>query len=238
MATVVLVHGMGAGGWYWARVAPKLRALGHTVFTPTLTGLGERSHLLTREVDLSTHIADIVNLLTWERLRDVTLLGHSYGGMVITGAADALHEAVHRLVYLDAFVPKDGQCLMDLHGEQRTHLFRQQARIKGGGWRLPPTPARFWRLDSKEDVAWMDALFCDHPLATLEQPLMLRNPDWTAPSRVYIRATEFDPSPFAAFGEAAQHNPGWIYREIASNHVPMVSKPDELVHMLQDLLVA
>jgi pimeloyl-ACP methyl ester carboxylesterase len=115
-STFVLVHGAWHGGWCYGRVAERLRAAGHRVLTPTLTGLGERSHLCSRSVNLTTHIADVVNLIKWEQLQRVTLVGHSYGGVVVTGVADTIPERISSLVYLDAFVPKDGQCMLDLVG--------------------------------------------------------------------------------------------------------------------------
>ena len=113
MATFVLVHGAWHGGWCWKRVRPLLESRGHLVFTPTLTGLGERSHLLARETGLETHIADVVNVIRWEELSEVVLCGHSYGGMVISGVADRVPDRIRSLVYLDAFVPSDGQSLFD-----------------------------------------------------------------------------------------------------------------------------
>jgi pimeloyl-ACP methyl ester carboxylesterase len=114
MANFVLVHGAWIGGWCWRPNAQALRKAGHEVFTPTLTGLGERSHLMNPSINLDTHIADIVNVIKHEELSDVVLVGHSYGGMVVTGVADALAEKIRSLVYLDAFVPESGQALVDL----------------------------------------------------------------------------------------------------------------------------
>src|SRR5512136_3051948 len=113
MSTFVLVHGAWHGGWCYKRVAERLRAKGHVVYTPTNTGLGERSHLYHRDINLDTHITDILNVIKWEELDDFVLVGHSYGGMIITGVADRIPEKVRRLVYLDAFVPEDGKCQMD-----------------------------------------------------------------------------------------------------------------------------
>ena len=128
-ATYVLVHGAWHGSWCWKRVRKGLRDTGHQVFTPTLTGLGERSHLNSAAVNLSTHIADVVNLLRWEDLSDVILCGHSYGGTVITGVADRIPERIRTLVYLDAFVPEDGECLFDLAPEHAQHM-RLQAQLR------------------------------------------------------------------------------------------------------------
>ena len=114
--TFVLVHGAWHGGWCWQRVADRLRGSGHTVFTPTLTGLGERSHLLRGGIDLKTHITDVVNVIKWEGLSDVVLCGHSYGGFVISGVAEQMAPAIHSIVFLDAFVPRNGESVLDLTG--------------------------------------------------------------------------------------------------------------------------
>ena len=128
MATYVLVHGAWHGGWCWQRVTPLLRAAGHEVLTPTLTGLGERSHLANSAIDLNTHIQDVVNVLEYEDLRKVILVGHSYGGMVITGVSERVPERLTHLVYLDAFVPRDGQSLLGFVGEPLRTAIQEQAQ--------------------------------------------------------------------------------------------------------------
>ena len=134
MATFVLVHGAWAGGWYWKRVRPLLTAAGHDVFTPTLTGLGERAHLATPDIGLETHIRDVLGVLTYEDLSDVVLVGHSCGGIVITGVAERAPGRLAHLVYLDAYVPADGQSFLDLLvSPERAAMFREQARTEGDG---------------------------------------------------------------------------------------------------------
>ena len=153
-ATYVLVHGAWHGSWCWKRVRKGLRDTGHQVFTPTLTGLGERSHLNSAAVNLSTHIADVVNLLRWEDLSDVILCGHSYGGNVITGVADRIPERIRSLVYLDAFVPEDGECLFDLVPPELAQRMRLQAQTAGSGWNIPPLPAEHFNVNLR-DAAWI-----------------------------------------------------------------------------------
>src|SRR5262249_14497470 len=136
MITYVLVHGAWHGGWCWKKVTPLLRASGYAVFTPTLTGLGERSHLLSPEVSLHTHIQDVVAVVEYEDLREVMLVGHSYGGMVITGVAERVPARLSQLVYLDAFVPEHGQALLDLHSPDERARFQELARTQGEGWRI------------------------------------------------------------------------------------------------------
>jgi pimeloyl-ACP methyl ester carboxylesterase len=137
MTDYVLVHGAWHGSWCWKRVRQRLTAKGHQVFTPTLTGLGERVHLLSRDVSLDTYIADVVNLLIWEDLRDIVLVGHSYGGTVVRHVADQLPDRVRSLVYLDAFVPEDGKSLLDYLPDSGTAI-RALARAHGDGWKVPP----------------------------------------------------------------------------------------------------
>ncbi len=174
-ADFVLVHGGGHGGWCWQRVAEPLRAMGHRVYTPTLTGLGERVHLLTPDTDLTTHITDVVNVLKWEDLDDVILVGHSYGGMVITGVADRALDRIAQLVYLDAAHPKNGQSLADinlaaLRPTVRTvngvalGIFPDEALIKGPLGVTDP-----------EDVAWLIQKLNPHPWRSFEERLVLQN---------------------------------------------------------------
>lgn len=156
MATFVLVHGAWSGGWCYGRVAELLRADGHRVFTPTLTGQGERSHLLTGTVNLTTHISDVMNVLQYEGLDDVVLAGHSYGGMVITGVADRIADKISALVYLDAFLPEDGQSLFDINIPANTQRFVANAG-EFGGLAVPPPPAAFFNVNA-QDAARVDQL--------------------------------------------------------------------------------
>jgi pimeloyl-ACP methyl ester carboxylesterase len=177
VATFVLVHGGGHGGWCYQKVARLLRASGHEVHAPTLTGLGERSHLVRPGIDLDTHVADVVNLLQWEDLRDVVLVGHSYGGMVITGAADR-SERVAKVVYLDAANPKDGQSLVDVAGPVIEVTRPMGAVVDGVELVLLPGEgaAAFYGVTDPADQAWMDERLTGHPWACFEQKLVLRDP--------------------------------------------------------------
>lgn len=174
-ATYVLVHGGGHGGWCWERVATPLRAQGHRVYTPTLTGLGERSHLSTLNIDLSTHILDVVNVIKWENLTNVILVGHSYGGMVITGVADRAGNHLSQLVYLDAAHPKDGESLEDI----ALRALRSTVRVVDGvelgifpDVQLINGPLG---VTEPEDVAWLMDKLSPHPWKTIAQPLKLHN---------------------------------------------------------------
>ncbi len=164
--TFVLVHGAWHGGWCWPRVADRLRGGGHTVFTPTLTGLGERSHLLRAGIDLKTHIADVVNVMKWEGLSDVVLCGHSYGGMVISGVAEALPQAIRSIVFLDAFVPRNGEAVQDLTGPAVREA--AQAAMQRGDIVIPQRPAEAFGVNPA-DRAWVDRLCVGQPIAHLHR---------------------------------------------------------------------
>lgn len=230
MATFVLVTGAWHGSWCWKRVRQALTDAGHAVFTPTLTGLCERSHLLSREVDLDTHIADIANLIRWEELTDVVLVGHSYGGCVISGVADRLGEKIAALVYLDAFVLEDGQSLHDTLPPEHRQGQVDGAMALGEGWRVPPIPAAVFNVNAA-DRAWVDAQCTDQPLATFQQKLRLAHK--AAPPRTihYIYAADWEGTPFTAFYEGAKAR-GWATREIACGHDIMLDRPEELTAAL------
>jgi pimeloyl-ACP methyl ester carboxylesterase len=163
MATYVLVHGAWHGGWMWGAVAQELRAAGHDVFTPTLTGSGERVHLMSPEIGLDTHILDIVNVFHYENLSDVNLVGWSYGGMVVTGVAEQVPGKIHQLIYLDCFVPENGQSLADVLGPEITAMAGQLAAAYGDGWRVPYFPPGADRTT-------------DFLLKAAQQPVTMNNP--------------------------------------------------------------
>jgi pimeloyl-ACP methyl ester carboxylesterase len=176
VATYVLVHGGGTGGWIYQRVARLLRRAGHEAHCPTLTGLGERSHLLGPDVDLNTHIADVVNVLRYEDLGDVTLAGHSYGGMVITGAADRALDRTGRLVYLDAALPRHGESLVDVAPAAMAGA-RSGLRIVDGVELVlvPEERSDTGGVTDAGDLAWLQPRLTPHPWKTFEQPLVLEN---------------------------------------------------------------
>jgi pimeloyl-ACP methyl ester carboxylesterase len=177
VATYVLVHGGGHGGWCYQRVARLLRAAGHDVDTPTLTGLGERAHLLGPHVDLDLHIRDVVAVLDSEDLRDVILVGHSYGGMVITGVADRAADRVGRLVYLDAATPVNGQSLVDVAGPVINAVRPMGTTLDGIELVLLPAPdaGLLYGVTDPADLAWMAERLTPHPWRCFEQPLRLIN---------------------------------------------------------------
>ncbi len=232
MATIVLAHGAWSAAWAWKKMRPLMAASGHTFFTPTYTGLGERSHLANPSIDLETHIDDVMGVLEFEDLRDVVLLGHSYGGMVATGVADRARARIAHLIYLDAFVPQDGQSLFDLVPEEQRK--RQQASAASGdGWRIAPNPTP--EDTAPEDRAWIANKRLPHPLKCMDQKLKLRHGPLTLP-RSYIVATRNTHGPFGAFAALARKTPGWACYEIDASHSPNITAPDALMGLLDRII--
>lgn len=208
-----------------------LQAAGHEVFTPTLTGVGERSHLSSPSVNLSTHIADVVNLIRWEEQSDVVLCGHSYGGFVISGAADCIPDRIRALVYLDAFVSEGGECLFDLLPPEQVQGTRQQVQATGDGWKVAPIPAEVFQVNPR-DRAWVNAQCTPQPIACFEEPIKLAGGLGRIQDVTHILATGFrDGSPFPACHERAKSK-GWKTRTMACGHDVMVDVPDELAAFL------
>lgn len=225
MAVFVLVHGGWAGGWQWREIANQLCADGHQVYTPTLTGLGERVHLASPDLDLNTHIRDIVNVFLFEDLWNVILVGYSYSGMVVTGVAEEIPERIARLVYLDAFVPLDGQSMLDLIDPAAAAGLAQLAQTKGDGWRVPHPPPDTPRRTP-------------HPLKTATQPLAVKNPQAALLPRTFILCTRnaetLGPlSPPIHTCAIRAKREGWQYLELDSAHIPMETVPEELENVLR-----
>jgi pimeloyl-ACP methyl ester carboxylesterase len=234
-ATFVLVHGAWSGGWCYARVADHLRARGHKVFTPTLTGQGERSHLFTGTVNLSTHIADILAVFRYEGLRHVVLAGHSYGGMVITGVADRIPELVSALVYLDAFLPEDGQSLFDINIAKNTQTFIANAG-NIGGLAVPAPPAAFFNVNAN-DAARVDALATPFPLACFTERLKLAGAHRSIGKHVYVHGTVLPrKSPFKPFYERTKADPAWVTHELVCGHAVMLDMPDRVTEILESAI--
>jgi len=229
MATFVLVHGAWHGGWCFARTAKILRGQGHEVFAPSLTGAGERAHLADREVNLSLHVLDICNVLKWENLSDVVLCGHSYGGMVITGVADAMPERIGSLVYLDAFVPADGKAVWDYFLPERREAVIQGALASGG--RTPPAPAERFNVNPA-DRAWVDAQCVPMAIACFLERIRLSGAHEMVRKRTYICARGWGPSPFPAFYERLKKDKAWTVHEIQTGHDVMLDDPEGLARIL------
>jgi pimeloyl-ACP methyl ester carboxylesterase len=236
MAAIVIVHGGWGGGWEWTPVARRLREQGHDVFTPTLTGLGERAHLGTT-IGLSGHIEDVVAVFTFEELRDVVLCGQSYGGMVVTGVADRLPDRVRLLVYLDAFVPEDGQSIKDLVSSEFRELIGTVEEEGDGRFMYPEELAPPEGLIPEEARASYIARTRPHPVGTMTEPIQLSGAVERLP-RAFVRCTggehvdaEADFAPFAA----RAREEGWPYREMATPHDLHLFDPEGTAALLHNL---
>jgi pimeloyl-ACP methyl ester carboxylesterase len=231
LATFVLVHGAWHGAWCWRRVARLLARDGHDVFTPTLTGLGERSHLLSPDIDLDTHILDVANEIKWQELKDVVLVGHSYGGMVISGVAERAGKAIAAFVMLDAFFSENGEALIDLTaGPVHEALL---AAAKSGATSLPPRSAAAFKVNDN-DRAWVDAQCTPQPIGCMLQKLTLTGARERIVHHAYIRATAYPSEPFDR-GLAKARAQGWRTYEVPCGHDVMLDEPERLAAILTEV---
>jgi pimeloyl-ACP methyl ester carboxylesterase len=233
LAVIVLAHGAWSAAWAWKKVRPLMAAAGHQFFAPTYTGLGERAHLARPENDLETHIQDVLGVLKCEELRNVLLIGHSYGGMVATGVADRAAERVAQVIYLDAFVPEDGQSLFDLVPSE--HRQRQLDSVKAGdGWRVAPNPVP--PDTSEEDAAWVMKFRMPQSVKCFSQPVRLHAKPRLP--RTYIQCMRYaERGPFGQVAARARAE-GWPLHELDASHSPNVTAPDALMALLQRILSA
>ena len=228
-STFVLVHGAWHGGWCYKRVAQQLRDNGHRVYAPTLTGVGDRSHLATREVNLTTQVTDIVNLLRWEELRDIVLVGHSYGGMVISGVAEAVPAGtIASIIYLDAFLPENNKCLYD-YAPPPPEVLLEQMR---SGMATPRSAANFGV--NQRDRAWVDAQCTPHPVNCFTERMKLTGARERIARKSYVLATGWN-GVFGSFADALRRDSTWQVREMPYGHDLMVDAPAELAHLLETL---
>lgn len=228
MANIVLIHGAFHGGWCWRDVARRLGSQGHEVFTPTLTGLGERAHLIGPEIDLDTHIADIVNAIEAEELTDAVLVGHSYGGMPVTGAADRLADRLSALVFFDAVIPQDGQSAIAARSAEPGYV---PLREPEDGYSVPPFGAEIFGL-SGDLAAWANRRLTPHPLATMTQPIRLSGAWRGVKRKIYIRMASFPAPHFDRCHEAADRDPDWVAIRRDGPHDAMMTDPDWFVGVL------
>jgi pimeloyl-ACP methyl ester carboxylesterase len=229
MATFVLVHGGFHGGWCYSRVAKRLRAQGHDVYTPTLSGVGERAHLAAQAINLSTHIQDVVATILNEDLTDVILCGHSYGGMVITGVAGQVAERIRTLFYLDASVPEDGQSLLDVRGPEAALSLLEGASETGS--MVAPLSAQHFQVNA-DDVEWVDRLCTPHPVGCFIQKLRYTGKEELVTRRTYVLAERFGSPVTHAAHSRVTGLPGWKTVSLDCGHDVMVDLPDELAALL------
>ncbi len=230
MATFVLVHGPSMGGWIFARVARLLRAEGHDVFAPTLTGCGERSHLARGEINFGTHVEDVLNVLRWEDLHDVVLCGHAYGGAVVTGVADHMPGRVRSLVYLDSFIPKDGDTLWQ-HVPEFARSMLLATTAGHGGLRIDAVPGEFFNLNAA-DHDMFSGRCVPMPLACFLDPVRLTGAWQTVLGRHYLHATGWPTSPFLAVAETLKADPGWKVHSSPGGHIVMLDEPETVAKVL------
>lgn len=217
----VIVHGAWTGSWSWQRVVDRLHARGYRAFAPTLSGLCEKSHLLTPEVNLDTHIDDIVNEMVWKDLTDVALVAHSYGGIVGTGVIERVPERIASAIFLEAFIPEDGQSFADM-----------APGMDFDGLSIPPWPSNPGDYLREEDRAWADGKASPHPTAAFKQKVRTTGARERVGRKTYVVATGWD-----AFAESAatyRKTPGWTVRELACGHDMAIDMPDELTEVLID----
>lgn len=251
--TFVLVHGAWHGGWCWSRVAEPLRALGHRVYTPTQTGVGERQHLLNPDITLDTFVQDIVNLMLWEDLTDVILVGHSFGGLTITGVADALPQRLHRLVYLDAFILDSGVTTFDTLPPDTAGKLRAAAESAALETRrnqengttphtsttpqravlaLPPPPAKVFGLVRPEDAAYVAQRLTPQPLSVYESALHLNAPIGNNVPCLYLHCVQPAFAAISASYQWVKEHTDWPCVDLPSCHGVMVADPGMLVEQL------
>jgi pimeloyl-ACP methyl ester carboxylesterase len=233
--TFVLVHGAWHGGWCWQKVDALIQAAGHRTLSPTLTGLGDRAHLASRDVGLGTHIEDVAATLHYEDLTDVVLVGHSYAGQVITGVAEVIPERIASLVYYDAFVPDDRQTAMEMLPEQIAAHFLESAQRDGDGWLMPKRPLEALGVTDACAKAWLEYRLVPHPLRTYQDAVSVSARSRDIPSS-YVSCTNWAAvfAPYAVKAKAL----GWPVTEIFADHEALATAPELLVAALLEPLGA
>ena len=230
--TFVLVHGAWHGGWCWRRVADRLQAQGHKVFTPTLTGLGERSHLLRAGINVSTHVTDIVNVMKWEDLSAVVLCGHSYGGMVVSGVAEQATDRIASIVFLDAFVPQDGDSMLAITNQAVRDALKA-ATDRGDLGVRPRSAAAF--LVNEKDQAWVDAMCVPQPVGCFTEAMKITGARERIAKKTYIRAGAYPNPGFDAALARVRTDKSWRIYSVPCGHDVMVDMPERLTEILLEV---
>lgn len=241
--TFVLVHPAWHGSWFWKKLAPLLKDEGYSVFTPTLTGLGERSHLARPDIGLDVHVDDVINVMKHEQLEHVVIVGDSSSGAVVTGVADRVPEQIALVVYLDAFVPENGQSVFDLVAPDRRQAFEHMIKTEGDGWLVPrfaPAPWEkivrdMWGVTNESDVQWLVDRLVPTPVRHFSDPVRRTNPAAENLPRAFIRCRQFPNPRFDRHAEMAQRTANWKYCELNEPHHAAFTAPDKVARMLMDL---
>ena len=228
----VLVHGAYHGGWCWKDVASLLRARGHLVHAPTLTGLGERSHLISLNPSMGTFIEDVIQVIRCEELQDVILVGHSFAGAVISGVADRIGERLRHLVYLDAMILKSGECALETSPPGHIERYRQRAFEVDGVLCAPPNGPEYFGITDARQAEWLMSKLTPHPFRTYLDRLELKNELGNGVPATYIAASDPVFATTARSREIARSMQGWVFRQIATGHNAMMLRPRELADML------
>lgn len=223
-----MIHGAFYGGWCWGRLAPHLLSAGCDVYTPTLTGIGERAHLARPATNLSTHVDDILDVIDSDRLRDVVLCAWSYGGMVARCVADQISTRITRIVYIDALVPTDGQSVMNILEPRWVDAFRAGAKQGGDGWKIPPVPPDEYGVVDPRDAAMFAQRATPQPLATFEQAAILTNGPGGQIASTYIRCARFVERGMDHMLAKLSHDPALRVVTVPYNHAVMVTAPEML----------
>jgi pimeloyl-ACP methyl ester carboxylesterase len=229
--TYLLVHGGFLGGWCWSKVASILRGRGHTVVTPTQTGLGERRHLLSKAIDLDLFVTDLTNVIKYEDLNDIVLVGHSFGGGPISGVADVMRDRIRQLVYLDALILENGQTIFDKLPKDVVEARVKAAQDSSGGLSVPPPPPSALGVSDPAQTQFVQNRLTPHPFSSFVSPLRLTNKVGNGLPTTYIVCTD----PFYAPTESGRtwaKAAGWRMLEIKSGHLAMVIAPDRLADLL------
>ena len=230
--TFVLVHGTSSGGWCWRRVADLLQARGHKVFTPTLTGLADRSHLMSKDITLDTHILDVVNLIKWEELTDVCLCGHSSGGVVISGAVEQVPQCISSIVFLDAFMPENGQRPSDWNSPQARAAVQQA--LERGEISRPPASKDRYNINAR-DRDWAQAQATPQPIGVSLRPIKLTGARDRVAKKTYIRATGYPHPHFDRYYAQTRADPSWRTYEVPCGHTVMLDMPERLAEILHEV---
>lgn len=232
--TFVLVHGGWHGGWCWRRVTDILERKGHKAFAPTLTGLGERSHLLNKDINTATHVADVVNLVKWERLENFCLVGHSLGGFVINDVAEEIGPKISSIVFLDGFLPDVGDSALKT-ASQASRDAIAKAKADGVLGTKPQTAEQFMVADPK-DREWVNALCTLHPIQTLMDETKANGAREKIAKKTFIRAKGWNHAGFEANYQRVKNTmPTWKAYEVPCGHDVMVDMPDRLVEILLEV---
>ncbi len=229
----VLVHGGRHGGWCWRDVSRLLRGADHEVYTPTLTGLGERAHLLRPEIGLETHIQDLVAVFDFEEIADAVLVGHSYGGCVVAGAMEQIANRVRSLVFIEALVPESGESMFDIVDPAIRRQLSQLAEREGEGWYLPPSDASFYGVSKRADVAWVNSKTTAQPLKTYTDPVTVAERVWAHPGMfIECAPSQLTPDLLQRMRARSKVPPRFMYRVFECAHDMMVTEPELLADVL------